>query len=98
MALPALKCPYLAQLTLQQVRASAPHILNAGAESCPIFGQLVRRVSTANVSVSSSALSYEQVKAVHEKMLGQKTSNQIKIPTKINPFGESMNIESYIFL
>jgi len=43
MAIPALKCPYLAQLTLQQVRASAPHILNAGAESCPIFGPLIRK-------------------------------------------------------
>jgi len=90
MAIPALKCPYLAQLTLQQVRASAPYILNAGAESCPIFGQLVRKISTTNVNIPSTNLNFDEIKAVHEKMLGQKTSNKFKIPTS-NQYGESKN-------
>jgi len=77
MAMPALKCPYLAQLTLQQVRASASHILNAGAQSCPVFGQLVRKMSTTNVT----AFSFDEIKAVHEKLLRKSRSNKIKIPT-----------------
>jgi hypothetical protein len=84
MAIPALKCPYLAQLTLPQVRASASHILNAGAESCPIFGQFLRKISTTNVNIPSTSLSFDDIKAVHEKMFGQK-----QIPRKINLYGES---------
>lgn len=90
MALPALKCPYLGQLTLQQVRASAPVIFKTGAESCPIFGPLARKISTNNVTIPAASISLDQIKAVHEKMLGHKTANQIKIPTRINPYGESM--------
>lgn len=79
MALPVLKCPFLSNLSLQQVRASAPHILNAGIESCPIFSQFARKISTTNVhdapSVSSSTvhpLNFDEIKAVHEKMREQK--------------------------
>ena len=61
MAIPVLKCPFLSKLTLQQVRASAPHILNAGVESCPIFSQFARNISTSNVhdagNVSSAQVS-----------------------------------------
>ncbi|CAF1176909.1 unnamed protein product [Rotaria sp. Silwood1] len=84
MALPVLKCPFLSHLTLQQVRASAPNILNSGVESCPIFSQFARKISTSNIhhngnlsstNVSSSTsrpLSLNEIKAVHEKMLEQK--------------------------
>jgi hypothetical protein len=82
MTRPALKCPYLAQLTLQQIRTSAPHILNAGAEFCPIFGQFVRKISTTNVNIPSTNLNFDEIKAVHEKIFGQKTSNL---------YGESKN-------
>ncbi|CAF0906052.1 unnamed protein product [Adineta steineri] len=91
MALPALKCPFLSQLTLQQVRASAPHILNAGVESCPIFSQFARKISTTNVhesgNLSSSSmsrpLSMNEIKAVHEKMLEKR--NQQCSSSKIKP-------------
>ncbi len=87
--MPALKCPFLSQLTLQQVRASAPHILNAGIESCPIFSQFVRKISTTNVqdtnnlsSSMSHPLSLDEIKAVHEKFFEQKnqqsSSSQVK--------------------
>ncbi|CAF2387785.1 unnamed protein product [Rotaria sp. Silwood2] len=96
MVMPALKCPYLAQLTLQQVRASAPNILNAGAESCPIFGQLVRKISTTGINdtvslntSSSSSMNFDDVKAVHENFLGRKTSNKVTIPTAINKIANS---------
>ncbi|UJR35850.1 hypothetical protein I4U23_028594 [Adineta vaga] len=77
MTVPALKCPFLSQFTLQQVRSSAPHILNAGIESCPIFSQFARKISTTSVeksgnSSTSSSMSYplnlNEIKAVHEKM------------------------------
>lgn len=93
MAMPVLKCPYLAQLTLQQVRASAPHILNAGAASCPIFGQFARQISTASVNITlsskipSSSLSFDELKAVHEKLPGR--PNKVKLTTASNLFGES---------
>jgi hypothetical protein len=98
MAIPALKCPYLAQLTLQQVRASAPHILNTGAESCPFFGKFIRKMSTTtNISSPSmsSPLSFDEIKAVHEKMLAQRTLNKMKVTTSFgitsNRYGESKN-------
>ncbi len=74
MALPVLKCPFLSQLTLQQVRASAPHILNAGIESCPIFSQFARKISTSTISDTSNLssmprpLSMDEIKAIHEKV------------------------------
>ena len=89
MATTALKCPYLAQLSVPQIRASALKLLNAGAESCPIFGQLIREISTNNVNISSTSFNFAKIKAVHEKKLEEKTSKKIKIPTTINPFGES---------
>jgi hypothetical protein len=95
MVMPVLKCPYLAQLTLQQVRASAPYILNAGAESCPIFGQFARKISTTgvtntlSVNISSSSISFDEIQAVHEKIHGRKPSNKAKFPTSSNPFGQS---------
>jgi hypothetical protein len=70
MAMPALKCPYLAQLNLQQIRTSASYLFNTGAKSCPIFGQLVRRISTT--------FNFNEIKVVHENILGK---NKIKIPT-----------------
>lgn len=86
MALPALKCPYLAQMTLKQVRASAPVILNNGIESCPIFGQFIRQQST-----TTTGLSYQHIKAVHENLRGQ---TKVRLPTNIkqrtNPYGEGM--------
>ncbi|CAF3370593.1 unnamed protein product [Rotaria sp. Silwood1] len=99
MVMPVLKCPYLAQLTLQQVRASAPNILNAGAESCPIFGQLIRKISTTGVNnsaslnvSSSSSMNFDDIKAVHESFIGRKTSDKVTIPTginkKVNPYDE----------
>lgn len=89
MAIPVLKCPFLSKLTLQQVRASAPHILNAGVESCPIFSQFARNISTssvhdagnvssAQVSPSSSSpmarpLTMDEIKAVHDKVYEQRS-------------------------
>lgn len=82
MALPALKCPYLAQKTLNQVRASAPHILRAGIESCPIFGQAVRQQST-------TGFSYQQIHAVHENLRRQAAVPlQTNIKKRANPYGE----------
>jgi hypothetical protein len=93
MAMPALKCPFLSQLTLQQVRASAPHILNAGIESCPIFSQFARKISTINVpdtnnlSSSSSSMprpfSMDEIKALHEKIFKQK--NEENSSSNIKP-------------
>ena len=80
MAMPAFKCPYLAQFTLKQIRASASNIFNTGAQSCPIFGQLIRRMSTT--------LNMDEIKAVHENIVGMSTVNKIKIPTST---GESKN-------
>jgi hypothetical protein len=95
MAIPALKCPFLSQLTLQQVRASAPYILNAGVESCPIFSQFARKISTSNVhdtgNLSSSSsmsrpLSLDEIKAVHEKLFEQRnqqhSSSKMKTTVK----------------
>ena len=94
MAIPVLKCPYLAQLTLQQVRASAPIILNAGVESCPIFSQCIRKTSTT-MNVSSNSINFDEIKAVHEKMLKRRVPTFIK---KIsNPYGESKNTISFVF-
>ena len=91
MAMPARKCPFLSQLTLQQVRASAPHILNAGIESCPIFSQFARKISTTNVqdtnNLSSSSmsrpLSMDEIKAVHAKILERK--NQQHSSSHVKP-------------
>ena len=89
MALPVLKCPYLSQLTLQQVRTSAPHILNAGVKSCPIFSQLIRTVSTVQVPNTSNAssmtrpMSFNEIKAVHEKVYEQ--NNQKHVSSKVKP-------------
>jgi hypothetical protein len=98
MARPALKCPFLSQLTLQQVRASAPHILNAG------------KISTSNVQYSNDLssstarpLSLDEIKAVHEKILEQRNqqylTSKVKATTptikttlndkKPSPYGES---------
>lgn len=100
MAMPALKCPFLSQLTLQQVRASAPHILNAGVESCPIFSQFARKLSTTNVqdsSYSSSSTSrpytMDEIRAVHEKIYEQKNqqSSASKMKTPMPTFITSLN-------
>lgn len=86
MALPALKCPYLAQKTLNQVRASAPHILRAGIESCPIFGQAVRQQST-------TGFSYQQIHAVHENLRKQTAVPlQTNMKKRANPYGEGMHM------
>ena len=100
MALPVLKCPFLSQFTLQQVRASAPHIFNAGVESCPIFSQVARKISTVqvpntgNVSSMPRPMSMDEIKAVHEKVFEQNNqqhlSDKVKRPmttfrTSINP-------------
>ena len=111
MALPALKCPFLSQLTLQQVRSSAPHILNAGIESCPIFSQFARKISTTNfhdttnLSSTSRPLSLDEIKAVHEKMREQKNPRYAssKVKTTLNtrkpsPFGESKKKKFCYFL
>ncbi|CAF0923711.1 unnamed protein product [Adineta ricciae] len=88
------KCPYLAQLTLQQVRASAPYILNTGAASCPIFGQLARQMSTAttntatSMKVSSPPPSFDEIKAAHEKIAERKRISKIKLPTALNSYNE----------
>ena len=126
MAIPVLKCPFLSQLTLQQVRASAPHILNAGVESCPIFSQFARKISTSNVhdtgnvsttQVSSSSspmarpLSMDEIKAVHEKILEQRSQPfaaahmKVSMPTmqsafhskKPNLYGESTPQSPVVF-
>ncbi len=112
--MPALKCPFLSQLTLQQVRASAPHILNAGIESCPIFSQFARKISTTNIqdtnnlsSSMSRPLSMDEIKAVHAKIYGRKNqqhpSSDVKPSLnmkKPNPYGESKKKikDSLIFL
>ena len=93
--MPVLKCPYLAQLTLQQVRASAPHILNAGAESCPIFGQVARRMSTTGmttatpINVSSPPPTFDEIKAAHLKFAERKATPKIKLSSMWNSYGES---------
>jgi hypothetical protein len=98
MAMPVLKCPYLAQLTLQQVRASAPFILNAGVESCPIFSQCIRKTSTS-MNTSSNSFHFDEIKAMHEKVLGL---NKRKIPIIMqrmsNPYGESKNTSFVIVI
>jgi len=100
MAMPALKCPFLSQLTLQQVRASAPHILNAGIESCPIFSQFVRKISTTNVqdtnnlsSSMSHPLSLDEIKAVHEKLFEQRNQqhSSSKMKTTMPTVKTSLN-------
>ena len=85
MAAPVLKCPFLSQFTLQQVRASASHILNAGIEACPVFSQFARKISTSNVEVTSNlssmshALSLHEIKTLHEKFLDdQQSSSEVK--------------------
>ncbi|UJR10173.1 hypothetical protein I4U23_014389 [Adineta vaga] len=90
-----LKCPYLAQLTLQQVRTSAPYILSAGAESCPIFGQLARRMSTITMNKVTSMHvssppppSFDEIKTIHKKFAEQKRTSKIKLPTTSGPYGE----------
>ncbi|CAF1216225.1 unnamed protein product [Adineta steineri] len=94
MAIPALKCPYLAKLTLQQVRTSASHIFNTGAESCPIFGQFARRISTTGINnvtsmnMTSTPLTFEEIKNAHEKILERKQINKIKLSSTLNPYGE----------
>ncbi|CAF2151545.1 unnamed protein product [Rotaria magnacalcarata] len=99
MVIPALKCPYLAQLTLQQVRASAPNILNAGAVSCPIFGQFVRKISTTGLNntpslhTSSTSVNFDEIKVIHERMHERKTAENIaKLSTArskaSSPYGE----------
>jgi hypothetical protein len=100
MAMPALKCPFLSQLSLQQVRASAPYILNAGIESCPIFSQFARKISTTNVqdtnnlsSSMSRPLSLDEIKAVHEKLLEQKNQqySSSKVKTTTSTVKASLN-------
>jgi hypothetical protein len=96
MSMPALKCPFLSQLTLQQVRTSAPYIFNAGLESCPIFSQFARKISTSNVhdagnlsstNVSSSSMSrpltLDEIKAVHGKLLEQKNHQHASSKVKM---------------
>lgn len=77
MAVPVMKCPFLSKLSVQQVRASAPYILNTGVESCPIFSQMARKISTSNVQETSSApsamarpLNIDEIKAVHGRVYG----------------------------
>ena len=96
MALPVLKCPFLSNLTLQQVRASAPHILNTGVESCPIFSQFARKITTttttvvpekSNLSSMPRPLSLDEIKAIHEKVYKQQTplaKVKAAIPTSLN--------------
>lgn len=97
MAMPVLKCPFLSQFTLQQVRASAPNILNAGVDSCPIFSQFARKISTTNVQESghvaaTRACTIDELKTFHENIGKDKS----KTPTfqskfhakKPNPYGE----------
>ena len=71
--MPALKCPYLAQFNLQQIRASASYLLSTGAQACPVFGPMARRMSTT--------MNVEEIKAVHQNVLGRTAANKIKIPT-----------------
>lgn len=100
MALPVLKCPFLSQLTLQQVRASAPHILNAGIESCPIFSQFARKISTVQVSNTSNVssmprpMSMDEIKAVHEKVLQQNNQQHLsdKVKRPMSAFRTSINL------
>jgi hypothetical protein len=112
MALPVLKCPFLSQLTLQQVRASAPHIFNAGVESCPIFSQFARKITTTvvpetgNLSSMPRPLSLDEIKAIHEKVYKQQNpSAKVKaaIPTSLNtkrssPYGDSKKKKQKCFL
>ena len=102
--MPALKCPFLSQLTLQQVRASASFVLNAGMESCPIFSQFARKISTSNVhdasnmsstnlSSSSTArpLSLDEIKAVHDKMLEKRNQQHSSSKVKMTTVKSSLN-------
>lgn len=105
MAIPVLKCPYLSQLTLQQVRASASNIFNAGMESCPIFSQFARKISTSNVhdtgnissvntSSTSRPLSMDEIRAVHDRLREQKNHHHssFKVESMMktpSPYGES---------
>lgn len=100
MALPVLKCPFLSQLTLQQVRASAPHILNAGVDSCPIFSQFARKISTVQVphtgnvsSMPPPPMTMDEIKAVHEKVFEQNNQQRLsdKIKRPMAAFQTAMN-------
>ena len=81
MALPVLKCPFLSKFTVQQVRASAPYIFNTGVESCPIFSQFARKISTSNVQETNSApsMSFDEIKAVHERLYERSHSSSTGI-------------------
>lgn len=70
MAMPALKCPYLTQFTLQQIRTSAPQILHRGRESCPIFERMIRTIVTTSSKISSSNI---PMTMIHDKLLGEKS-------------------------
>lgn len=97
MAMPVLKCPFLSQLTLQQVRASAPNILNTGMESCPIFSQFARKISTTTVQESGHATAtrpytIDELKTVHERIRKVESKTPIfqskYYIKKPNPYGE----------
>ncbi|CAF0860018.1 unnamed protein product [Didymodactylos carnosus] len=79
MATVALKCPYLAQFTLQQVRASAQNILNVGATSCPFYSTLARRSSFASgiqhsettPIIPSMPFTHDEIMAVHKRIINE---------------------------
>lgn len=107
MVMPVLKCPYLAQYTLQQVRASATNILNSGAQSCPIFGQFARTISTTGVSnttalnLSSPPIHFDELKVAHERYIERNVLNKGTMPTAFHkatsPYGDSKNINELIW-
>lgn len=90
-----LKCPYLSQFSLQQVRASASHILNAGAESCPIFSHLSRTISTNSKPTenesSSSKIPFEKIRSANDKLSREAAPSTINA-NKSHKFGQSNEI------
>lgn len=73
--MPVLKCPYLSQLTLQQIRAATPGILTIGARSCPIFARFIRTSTTYAQHPGSkirSSLNFDEIQTIHEKIHAEK--------------------------
>ena len=80
--MPVLKCPYLSQLTLQQIRAATPGILTVGAHSCPIFARFIRTSTTYAQHPGSKIrlpLNFDEIQTIHEKIHAEKPSSESKI-------------------
>lgn len=70
MAMPVLKCPYLTQFTLQQIRTSAVQIFHRGRKSCPIFEPLIRMITTTTGQIPALNI---PMTMIYDKFLAEKS-------------------------